>query len=164
MATSYSVPIDLFLDKVIKDRKFFNYRGLDEEEALELAKKRAMNYLDEAVNRIIFFGSPEVDFTDRTEGGFNFDLTPIELVLIPSLMLEAYMEQDIAYLKLQNVNFTGTEVRLFDPSNARKTFMAMYNDLCEKNQVMLGRYADMGRTTNAYRTIDFSQYDISLNG
>ena len=162
MATSYSVLVDSFLDKIIKDKRFFNYRGLDEEESLALAKERAQKYLDEAVNRIIFEGFPEVDFTNRSSTEFNFDLTPTEIILIPSLMLEAYMQQDIAYLKLQNVNFTGTEVRIFDPSNARKTFMAMYDDLCVKNAQMLARYADMNRSSGAYKNINFDTYDVNL--
>ena len=85
--------------------------------------------MDEAVNRLIIEASPSVDFTDRDNEQFHFDLTGSELAIIPSLMYEQYLFRDFSYLKTLNVNYTPTEMRVFDPSNARATFLNIYNIL-----------------------------------
>ena len=90
---------------------------------------------------------------------WEVDLTPGEIYLLTSLMLEQYMGRDIAYLKSLNVNFTGTEMRVFDPSNARKTFMSMYETVKTRNDYLLDCYKNSDRLTGAYITIDFASLD-----
>ena len=133
MGTKYSTLIDSFLRRIEKDSDFFNYVNLSDEESLALATSRAGGYLEEALGKLSLECHPEVDFSDTDEDestgevSFNFDLTIHEKYLIPSLMYESYLNREFAYLKTLNVNYTPTELRVFDPSNARSTFMEIYN-------------------------------------
>jgi len=120
---------------------------------------RCMNFLDEAINRLIIEATPSVDFTDRTDEQFNFDLTNSELVIIPSLMYEQYLFRDFSYLKTLNVNYTPTEMRVFDPSNARLTFLDIYNTVCRNNEKYLDIYKNSNRLTGALKSINFADYD-----
>ena len=115
--------------------------------------------MDEAVNRLIIEANPSVDFTDRTNEQFNFDLTGSELAIIPSLMYERYLFRDFAYLKTLNVNYTPTEMRVFDPSNARSTFLNIYNTVCAINEKYIDIYKNSDRNTGALKSINFANYD-----
>ena len=173
MATSSSDVINAFLLRVELDRKFFNYRCVDEDEGLEVAKFRAKNFLIEACGRIMLEGMPSVNFTpqqitissddeEMTELGWDFDLTAGEIYLLASLMCEQYMARDFAHLKTLNVNFTGTELRVFDPSNARKTFLTMYESVKARNDYLLDVYKNSDRLTGRYSNIDFASLDWDL--
>lgn len=120
---------------------------------------RCNNFLNEAVNRLIIEANPSVDFTDRTDEQFNFDLTGSELAIIPSLMYEQYLFRDFAYLKTLNVNYTPTEMRVFDPSNARATFLNIYNTVCARNEKYIDIYKNSDRMTGALKSINFANYD-----
>lgn len=161
MATPYSVLIERFYRRIEKDRDFFHYFELSDGEALSLAKNRALGYLDEAVALIIMECMPQVDFSDRDDDKeqFNFDLNDSEKHLISSLMYQYYLDRDIAFLKVLNVNYTSTELRVFDPSNARSTFLEMYKFVCEQNDGLMDRYKNTDRSTGALKVIDFSSYD-----
>ena len=186
MATSSSTVIEAFLLRVETDRKFFNYRDVDEDQGLEVAKFRAKNFLVEACGRIMLEGMPSVNFTpvmleedveteeENEDGetvttvttvtylGWDFDLTAGEIYLLASMMYEQYMERDIATLKTMNVNFTGTELRVFDPSNARKTFLTMYEEVKSRNAYLLDVYKNSDRLTGYYSTIDFDSLDFDV--
>ena len=112
---------------------------------------RCNNFLNEAVNRLIIEANPSVDFTDRTNEQFNFDLTGSELAIIPSLMYERYLFRDFAYLKTLNVNYTPTEMRVFDPSNARSTFLNIYNTVCAINEKYIDIYGGLSRLPKVRR-------------
>lgn len=161
MATPYTIPIEKFYRRIEKDRDFFNYFELSDLEALSLAKTRALGYLDEAVALIIMECVPQVDFSDRDSDAeqFNFDLNESEKHLISSLMYQYYLDRDIAYLKVLNVNYTSTEIRVFDPSNARSTFLEMYKFVCEQNEALMDKYKNTDRSTGMLKVLDFSSYD-----
>lgn len=163
MGTPVEKVIKRFFNRIEKDRDFFQYFNLSESEAVMIAERRADAYFEEAIQRLITYGKPTVDFTS-IEGdhcgdrSFTFDLTPSELYLIPSLMYEAYLSRDVAYLKTLSVNYTATDLRVFDPSNARSTFMNMYNFVHDQNEALLDRYRNTDRKTNEYIGIDYAQY------
>ena len=160
MGTPYSLLVDAFLRRVELDRAYFFYRDMDDSSALFIARQRAFSFLDEACSRIMLEGMPSVDFTlgDDPDGSFAFDLTQGERLLVTSLMLEAYMARDIARLKTLDVNFTGTELRVFDPSNARKTFLAMYESVKAQNESLLDTYRNTDRLSGKLCPIDYSGY------
>ena len=178
MATLASDVITQFLLRVELDRKFFNYRDVDEDEGLEVAKFRAKNFLIEACGRMMLEAMPSVNFTpanitvtttddegnetEETIYGWDFDLTAGEIFLLSSLMCEQYMSRDIAHLKTLNVNFTGTELRVFDPSNARKTFLTMYESVKSRNDYLIDVYKNSDRLTGAYSMIDFDSLDFDV--
>jgi len=161
MSTSYSVPIEAFYHRIEKDRDFFNYFNLSEEEAMALAKERALAYMDEALVRISLECHPSVDFTDRddTSEVFNFDLNKNEVMLISSLMYQSHLEREIPYLKTMDVNYTPSELKVFDPSNARSSYLDMYKIICEQNDSLMDKYKSTDRVSGTYKTINFNSYD-----
>ena len=161
MATSFEKPIARFFYRIEEDREFFQYYNLESAAAMQLAKHRANHYLMDAIDRMMIDGMPEVDFTDIDEKlhEFNVDLTTREIFILASLMYEFYLEKDISKLKTYNVNYTHVDLKVFDPSNARSTFMDLYNGVREQNDRLLDQYRNTNRLTGAYKTIDFSVYD-----
>jgi len=161
MATSFSVPIDAFLRRVEKDRDYFRYFELTDEDAMALAESRANVYLHEAAARMMIDGKPTVDLLDMDDDLelFNIDLTSQEVFIIAWIMFEMYMSRDIAQIKLQNVNFTPTELRVFSPNDARTTFQSLYESVCQKNIDFLDTYKNTDRLTGEYRGITYSNYD-----
>lgn len=162
MGTSIDVPIDLFLRRIEKDKSFFEYYNLLDFEALALARQRAENFLEEAIYKVTTQCSPQVDFLLRDgNGDFTFDWNAQEKDLIPSVMYEVYLDRDFAYLKTLNVNFTSTELKVFDPSNARSTFLDIYERVHKHNQILMALYKDTDRETGELKQVDFSKYDFS---
>lgn len=162
MATSYSVLINKFFDFIEKDRDFFNYFGVDDVVAMEIAQNRAKNYLDEAVWRMTLECHPSIDLTDRDDetAEFNVDLNGNETLLLSSLMYEYYLLRDISYLKLQNVNYTSTELRVFDPSNARSSFYEMFEGVCNRNKMLIDNYNSTDRNSGSLLGVDYTTYNV----
>ena len=167
MGTPYSVIVNAFLRRVELDRQYFFYNNLSDEDAMKIATDRAYVFLEEACDRVMMDCMPVVDFTlsyndngdvDQS-GSFSFNIVPQERLLLSSLMYEAYMERDISRLKTLDVNFTGTEMRVFDPSNARKTFLSMYESVKASNAILIDTYKNSDRATGKYHAIDFARYD-----
>lgn len=161
MATPYCEIINAFLRRIELDRKFFNYLNLSPGQANELARQRSLGLLSEAVGIMISHCIPQIDLYDRDDeaGQFNIDLTGQEKYLISSLMYQQYLERDIAKLKCLNVNYTPTELRVFDPSNARETFMNIYQYVCDQNLQLMDEYRNRDRDSGQYLSIDFASYD-----
>lgn len=160
MATSFELPISRFFKRIEEDREFFNYFNLSDAEAFQLAHARARNYLLNAIDKMMIDGMPDIDFTDYDEFSeeFNTDLTNKEIFTLASLMYEFYLEKDIAKLKTYNVNYTSTELKVFDPSNARSTFKELYDSVVARNEHLLDQYRNTDRLTGAFKTIDYSSY------
>lgn len=161
MATSFENPINRFFARIEEDREFFDYYNLSDTAAFQLAQARATNYLYNAIDKMMLEGMPEIDLTDidETLAQFNEDLTSREVYILASLMYEFYLEKDISKLKTYNVNYTATDLKVFDPSNARSTFQALYDGVVARNQLLLDQYRNTDRKTGAYKTIDFASYD-----
>lgn len=161
MATPYSDIINAFLRRIELDRQFFQYLHLSPGQANEIALERSKGLMDEAIGIFISKCPPQVDFGDRDNDAeqFNFDLTISEKYLISSLMYQQYLERDIAKLKRWNVDYTPTELRVFDPSNARSTFMSMFEYVCTQNEQLMDDYRSKDRETGQYLSIDFAAYD-----
>lgn len=157
MATPYSLPVNMFLNMIEKDQEFFNYFSLTKQEASALAVSRSLDYLNEAVATILLKCSPDIDLDDMDDVNeqFNVDLKRKEIYLIASFMYEIYLSRDIAKLKTVNVNFTETELRVFDPSNARSTFMQMYESVKARNESLLDDYNNRDRGTGKYKESDY---------
>ena len=161
MATPYSVPIEKFFRRIESDRDFFNYLNLTDEQAIALAELRALGYLDEACARMLIDAPHKSDFSDRDDDAktFGFDLTAKETFLVASLMYEYYMSRDIAKLKCLTRDYVSTDLRVFDPSNARKTFRDLYDGVCAQNEDLLETY-NCSDSSGKLRLIDFAAYDI----
>ena len=94
MATPFVTVIDRFFNRIEEDRDFFEYYSLSDGEAMQLANRRAMFYLRNAVDRMILEGTPEIDFTDTDEmlAQFSEDLTSREVFILASLTYEYDLE------------------------------------------------------------------------
>ena len=159
--TSYDTVINAFLRRIEKDREFFAYLNVGMSMSQEIAIERATTFMHEAAARIAIDGMPSVDFMaydDETEE-FGFELTRKEVFLLASLMFESYLGRDIAKLKCLSVNYTPTDVRVFAPSNARKTFQTMYEFVCAQNIMLLDTYRNTDRLTGEYVGINYASYD-----
>lgn len=161
MATSFELPINRFFARIEEDREFFQYYNLSDTAAFQLAQRRATNYLHNAIDKMMLEGMPEIDLSDIDEAAaeFNADLTSREVYILASLMYEFYLEKDIAKLKTYNVNYTATNLKVFDPSNARSTFQSLYDGVVEKNRLLLDQYRNTDRLTGAYKSINYSAYN-----
>ncbi len=156
MGTPFLEPINRFLRRIEEDRDFFQYFHLSDDEALALARQRARNYLEDAIDRMMMDGRPSVDLTDIDEGSFSFniELTRNEVFLLSSLMYEYYLDKDISRIKTMNVNYTGTELRVFDPSNARSSFLQLYENVQRQNEKLLDTYRNVDRETGDFISIN----------
>ena len=162
MSTPWSDINEMFFDKVEEDSGFFNYFELSEDEAVELATERANSCLKEAAARFeLECGMSDVNFLDYDSENeqFNFDLTPTERYIMCSLQYEAYIARDIAKIKVFELNFVPSDLTVFDPSNARRSFMQMYESVKDENRALLDNYKSKDRLTNQKRAINYTEYD-----
>nr|DAQ62300.1 MAG TPA: hypothetical protein [Caudoviricetes sp.] len=160
--TSYEQLYVPFFNRIEEDAKFFSYYNLSAEEALEIAQKRAKNYLNEAVSILKRNCSLDFDLVlDDEVEMISEDLTSDEINLLADLMYEVYISRDIATLKSMVNALTSTDLKmLHSPANERKTFMDMYNTLKYNNEVAMSQYNGRDRKTGKRKVIDYSQYGI----
>ena len=158
--TSYEQLYVSFFNRIEEDANFFSYYKITADEALEIAKKRAKNYLNEAVS--ILKRNCTLDFDlelDDEVEMISEDLTNEEINLLADLMYEVYISRDIATLKSMINILSSTDIKaLYAPSNERKTFMDMYNTLKYNNEVAMSQYNSRDRKTGKRKMINYAQY------
>lgn len=161
MATPYSKIIKPFLSLVEKEREFFKYFGLTDSQAMELAEQRSLSYMDEAIAHFALMCELEFDIFDKNdlEKTFNSDITEGEILIIASLMYERHLRRDFSKLKLMNRDYTSAELKVFDPTGARESFMRMYTQVCAENEVLLDAYRSKDRDTGRFKSVPYSAYD-----
>lgn len=160
MSTSFDPIFTVFFDKIENDSEFFNYYNLTNKEALELATSRAESYLKESIVKLTLKCTPDIDFTDVNweTKVLNENLNLTEIDLLGNLMFEMYLHKTISKLKGLEVNFTPKDLQVFSPSNSRKTFMDMYNEIKRDNLKLIADYASVDRLTGKKKTINYSEY------
>lgn len=160
--TTYEELYTPFFNRIEKDATFFSYYNLTESEALEIAKSRTKNYLNEAIT--IWERNCTLDIEiilDDELEGISADLTHNEINLVADLMYEVYISRDIVTLKSMVNALTSTDLKmLHSPANERKTFMDMYNTLKSNNEVAMSNYNGRDRLTGKRKVIDYAQYGI----
>ena len=159
--TSYEQLYVPFFNKIEEDAKFLSYYNLTANEALEIAQKRAKNYLNEAVSILKRNCSLDFDLVlDNEMEMISEDLTRDEINLLADLMYEVYISRDIATLKSMVNALTSTDLKmLHSPANERKTFMDMYSTLKYNNEVAMSQYNGRDRKTGKLKLINYSQYE-----
>lgn len=160
--TTYEELYTPFFNRIEKDATFFSYYNLTENEALEIAKSRTKNYLNEAIT--IWERNCTLDIEivlDDELEEISADLTHNEINLVADLMYEVYISRDIVTLKSMVNALTSTDLKmLHSPANERKTFMDMYNTLKSNNEVAMSNYNGRDRLTGKRKVIDYAQYGI----
>lgn len=159
MSTPFNSLIQKFFHKIEKDRDFFSYYNVTLDEAMELAKSQSINYLYEAIERLVDECTPDVDFFDYNEdiAEFNFDLTKKEQGIMSDLMREVYFDRDLSLLKAFKISLTPSDLNQFSPAAERKTFTDMLKEIKNENAVKISQYASVDRLTGKKKLIDYSQ-------
>lgn len=159
MSTPFSSLIQKFFHKIEKDRDFFSYYNVSLDEAMDLAKSQAINYLYEAIERLVDECTPEMDFFDYNEDSaeFNFDLTRKEIGLLSDLMREVYFDRDLSLLKAFKISMTPSDLNQFSPASERRTFTDMLKDIKNENIAKISQYASVNRLTGKKKLIDYTQ-------
>lgn len=160
--TPFKTVIERFLHFVERDRQFFNYLELTPQESMDITYLRAKNLVVEAADMLMLRCTPTVDFSayDVEAETFNFDLTPREIQLLASLMYERYLHRDIAKLRCMSVNYTPVDLKVYDPSNARSTFLSMYHTIQADTEALIDIYKNTDRNTGKLLLIDFGAFDV----
>lgn len=165
--TSFDIIEEKFLRRVEEDPEFFHYYQVLESTAEEIIHERTIGYLTEGAEIIAsqIDTADKPDFTnyDVTLGHFNFDLTKKEIGLLISLMFQVYLSRSIAKLKTWEVNWASADLRTFDPSNARNSFMTMYARVCRENKELIDEYKSRDRQSGALVGINYANY-VSVDG
>lgn len=149
--TPYSIVIDRFLKKIKKDKKFFSYKGLSDEELINIINQRSsdilINSLDEITPKIAY--NQNVDFNDRDDDIqiFNFDLVKVEIDVISDLMVVKYFEEE--EIKLKNLqNYIGNDIKVFCPADERNSFINMMKYKRSLFNIKFDDYNSRDRHTN----------------
>ncbi len=165
MPTPWSKVNEVFFELVEEDSGFFHYYNATDEESYALAVERANSLLRAAAARMMRSCNCEIDFTDTyvdeesEEIYFSADLTEEEINLLANLQYEGYLKRDMSKLKAFRHGFTPSDLQVFSPANDRKTFIEMYNTVCEENKTALDDYKRRDRLTNAPKGIDYLSFD-----
>lgn len=164
MSTPWNDIHAIFFDLIEEDGGFFSYYNANDEESLALARQRAESMLREAALYAALECDGTVDFSafSKNEHGemeFAADLTEIEKSLLANLQYEMYLRRDLAKLRAFSHSFTPTDLQVFSPANDRKSFVAMYERVCEENRQKLDRYKSKDRFSHSAKTIDYAAYD-----
>lgn len=161
MNTTFEEIYKIFFDKISKDKDFFQYFNVSDEEALEIAQTRSESLLKSALVRIMNYCAPDIDFYnyDDINNQFNFECTEIEKDLIAELMKEGLLQQDEMKLKVVHGYFNTKDLKTFSPANERKTFVEMLEKIYNRNNAKIENYISKDRETGKYKTLNFD-YEV----
>lgn len=161
MFTTFDEIYQRFFNKIENDREFFVYFDISDEEAIEIARKRARDFLIESITRLTLSCTPDVNFHDYNASSeqFNFVLTANEIELLSSLMKEKYFERDESKLKAFALHFSPNDFKVFSPANERKTFLDMVEKIRSSNDTAINNYMSIDRETGQYKKINYALYN-----
>lgn len=160
-STEFETILNKFYNRIEKDEDFFNYYNITTQEAENIAKQRAVNYLVESLDDLSTLGNLQVDFSDYDEEieEINFELLPKEINLISEMMFLKYMKRDEALLHAMEINFTPSDLNVITPSSERTSYRNFIKELSEKIDRKIDDYKNRDRYTNALKqTINYSDY------
>lgn len=161
MGTSFEKPIQAFLNMMERDVELFEYLGVSDARAREIVYERARSCLIEAADTLVMNGVTVFEGRDESLDMFDEVLTPSEAnVLLPNFMKEMFLRRDIAYIRLREANYTGTELRVLDPSNLRNSWRLLYNVVVEQNRLLLDTYNNRDRETHGFVGVDYGSMTV----
>lgn len=156
--TSFETIYERFFRKVEEDPDFFEYYNCTEEEAMELAKEKAAGYFQEAVSSLAIraSGFADVDFFDKDDTSFNFELVNTEIEILSRMMFVIYLERDFAKLKSVINSMTSADIKMiYSPANERKTFDDMLSNYKKDIEAKITQYLSVDRTTGKPKRIEY---------
>ena len=158
METSFDTVIEKFLFKVEKDRNFFNYYKTSNSESLEIVKKRALNYLTEAISRFKLKSNISyniLEFND-IKTGFTSELTDEEIYIIVNLMYEIHLQRDVMLLKVMTERYAPSDLTVFSPANERNSFLNMVESVKIENINLLDTYDVRNRLNGTHNLLNYT--------
>lgn len=159
MTGSWDSILDAFHFQMQEDYEYFSYYNLDEDQTKAVIHERSIGFLKEAITRLLFSCTPDVDFNDYNEAEekFNFELTNEEINLLSSLMFERYLAKGMARLRIAKNALTSQDIKYaFSPYRERNSFVSMYKDICAENDKLIDRYISKDRLTGERK---YPKYD-----
>lgn len=159
--TSFDRIFKRFYDRIENDEDFFGYYNVDQAEALEIAHRRAKNYLIDALDTLSSIDGLAVDFGDYDEDIeiINFKTTGKENKLLVEIMFTEYMKRDVPLLHAFTLSFSPSDLTVFSPANERKSYMSLVAQLENAIEVMIDDYKSRDRKTGKLKqAINYASY------
>ena len=156
MISDFDDVYEMFFDKLEADDEFFNYYGIDENEALKLAKERALSLLKSAVMDLNRRVEMEFDLSLNLEDGvFTEEITDEEADILTEIMVLKYFERNLAKLKPKINTFSSSELTiLHSPANERTSFINMLDAYREHVLNMVSHYSGKERFSSKKKIVD----------
>lgn len=153
MSTPYNNVIKRFERKIKKDKEYFTYNGLTDEQLLEILNRRSVELLDDAVSELQpqISIKQKVDLCDKddTSQEFTDNLTNTEEDIISDLMVVKYFDEELIKLKAMQ-KYLGDDIKVFSPNAERKTFLEMVDFKHSQFEKKLGNYNIRDRVTGEF--------------
>lgn len=160
MTTSFETIYERFFRKVEEDLDFFEYYNCTPEEAMELATEKASGYLEEAVSTLTIrlSGFSDVNFYDKNDSEFEFELINTEIEILTRMMFYIYLERDFAKLKTVINSMTSADIKMiYSPANERKTFDDMLMNYKKDIEAKITQYLSVDRLTGKPKRIEYEE-------
>ena len=151
LGKEYSIILNRFEKKIKKDRKYFTYRNVSDEELIDIINQRGLDLLDTALEYINPLISPNhgINFNNRDDDlqMFDFDLYRPDVDLISEGMIVAYMDEEKIKLNTMEKDL-GNDIKTYCPADERNSFMNMLET--ERNELdkKIDNYNMRDRITN----------------
>ena len=153
--TPYSNITKRFERKIKKDKEYFCYGDVTEDELVKIIRKRSkdllIDSLDEFILQISIQQKNNVDFENRDDEleEFNFKLSASEEDIISDLMVVKYFDEELIKLKAMQ-KYLGKDIKVFSPSAERKTFLEMVDYKHKQFDKKMSNYNSINRNTGEY--------------
>lgn len=149
----------IFFDKVEEDVNFFSYYGIDDAEAMALAKERASSYLRESIAYIKRQAELDFDLSLMVdESGmvaFAEEITDVEADILSEVMLMRYFERGLAKLKPKINVLSSSDLKvLHSPANERTSYNEMLCSIRENIVDMISHYVAVDRLTGKRKMVE----------
>lgn len=153
--TPYSNIIKRFERKIKKDKEYFCYSNITEDELIKIISKRSkellIDSLDEFILQISIQQKKNVNFENRDDEleEFNFKLSASEEDIISDLMVVKYFDEELIKLKAMQ-KYLGDGIKVFSPNAERKTFLEMVDYKHKQFDKKMSNYNSINRETGEY--------------
>ena len=149
----------IFFDKVEEDVDFFSYYGIDDAEAMALAKERASSYLRESIAYIKRQAELDFDLSLMVDKSgmvaFAEEITDVEADILSEVMLMRYFERGLAKLKPKINVLSSSDLKvLHSPANERTSYTEMIRSIRENIVDMISHYVAVDRLTGKRKMVE----------
>ena len=149
----------IFFDKVEEDVDFFSYYGIDDAEAMALAKERASSYLRESIAYIKRQAELDFDLSLMVDesgmAAFTEEITDVEADILSEVMLMRYFERGLAKLKPKINVLSSSDLKvLHSPANERTSYSEMLCSIRENIVDMISHYVAVDRLTGNRKMVE----------